>query len=206
MKNQIISIAHSKGGVGKSTLAFHLLGALQKEKAILFDLDAQNTCFSFNMYREQPLNVIKISSKSELEKAIKEHQDKIIIIDVGGFDSDLNRIAIALSHSVLTPLKDTIPETASLEKFKEILSTIKKVSNVKAYGLINNTHPLSTNFERINTIVNDSENITMLNTIIRHRANYNSTLEEGLTVVEKSKPAKPSKASLEIQALIKEIF
>ncbi len=205
MKNQIISIAHSKGGVGKSTLAFHLLGALQ-EKAILFDLDAQNTCMSLNMYREQPLNVIKISSQLELEKAIKAHQDKIIILDIGGFDSDLNRIAIALSDNVITPLKDTIPEVSSLEIFKDILSKIQSVSNVRAFCLINNVHPLTSNFERIQTIVKDSENLTMLNTIIRHRADYNTTLEEGLTVVEKSKSSKPSKASLEIQALIKEIF
>ena len=52
----IISIAHQKGGVGKSTLAFNLAYYLSKYKPLLLDLDIQNTISYANSIREQNAN------------------------------------------------------------------------------------------------------------------------------------------------------
>ncbi len=196
-----ISIAHQKGGVGKSLLSLQLCGAI--DGCVIFDLDNQNSCSFLSAARDKPFEVINIETEKELNNALDKYEGtKTIIIDCGGFDSTLNRTAIANSDIVLAPVKDNSFEMLALKRFVEIMHNIHVKSDVKAYALINNVNALAKDFERLESFVSKNNDIGLLKTVIRQRADFPSSLDAGTTVTEVSKF---SKASIEIYRLIDEL-
>ena len=124
----IITIAHSKGGVGKSLLAWHLAIAL---KIPIVDLDFQKTLVYTNNLRKangyKELQIIHHKSSDEFIDFFENwDDDKDIIVDVGGFDSNLNRMAIFISDVIITPAVDRVTEMAGLYKFHQILDDLSK--------------------------------------------------------------------------------
>lgn len=200
----VITIAHTKGGVGKSILAWNLAVAL---KAKVIDLDFQKTLVLVNNIRENnqisPLPIIDIESSDELYDLIEETKKEPIIIDVGGFDSDLNRMAIYAADMVITPASDKITELAGLKKFEEIIQEISlhTDSKIEPYILINNVNPNAKNFSLVDDIIRESSIFQKLSTIVFHRAPYYRSLEHGIGVVEMTK----SKAKDEILSLVSNI-
>lgn len=88
----IITLAHTKGGVGKSTLAWHLAHSFE-EHADVIDLDFQQTIHYLNLMSGGTLNVEQPRTSSELIEILKAvPSDKVVIIDVGGFDSDITAL------------------------------------------------------------------------------------------------------------------
>lgn len=179
----IITIAHTKGGVGKSTLAWHLAHSF-KEPSDVIDLDFQQTIHYLNLMSNGTLNVIQPHTSSELIEILKAvPSDKVVIIDVGGFDSDINRTAIRYSDKILIPISDSITEVLGFHTFKSILSDIG--SNAEAYMVFNNIHPLTRNFSTIKEAISDT-NIVLLDSVIRSRKMYRSTMGDGKSVFHSS--------------------
>ena len=112
----IVSISHQKGGVGKSTIAFNLAVELSKKyKVEVIDLDVQNTITHTNKIRKEnnlnELKILYISNEKEFKNYVeKDTKKKITIIDSGGFDSSLNRLAIFYSDIVIAPVSDRFNE------------------------------------------------------------------------------------------------
>ena len=112
MNGKIITIAHQKGGVGKSTIALNLAVELSKKYNLkVIDLDYQKSITIFNETRKEkklkPLNIIHIENQKELIDVLK-NSNELILIDSGGFDSDLNRIAIIGADLVITPVSNNL--------------------------------------------------------------------------------------------------
>jgi len=55
-----------------------------------------------------------------------KNSNELILIDSGGFDSDLNRIAIIGADLVITPVSNNLIEIYGLEAFKKILQELKE--------------------------------------------------------------------------------
>ena len=94
----ILLYSHQKGGVGKSTLAIN--HAYFKGCSII-DLDSQNSSMLFNQLRK--MNDMKsiecftadtVDEFKELVKDYKSNKENMIIIDSGGYDSEINRLAL----------------------------------------------------------------------------------------------------------------
>ena len=107
----LIVVSHQKGGVGKSTIAWNLATHLQnKHRVELVDLDIQKTLTYANEIRKQqpnhkPLIIKNFTSLDDFKKYIHEDSDeRISIVDVGGFDSSMNRLAIVTADLVITPV------------------------------------------------------------------------------------------------------
>jgi len=202
----IITIAHSKGGVGKSLLAWHLAIGLD---APIVDLDFQKTLVYTNKIRQsnnyEALEIIQPDSPEDFISLMDNWEEgKNIIIDVGGFDSNLNRVAIYISDMIITPAVDRITEMAGLYKFHQIIEelSIKMESEIKADILLNDVSPSSKDFSVIEELVDSLKHFNLMNTVIAHRADFYKTMEEGKGVTQlKSK----SKAKDEIMKLITEI-
>lgn len=177
----IITIAHTKGGVGKSTLAWHLAHSFT-DHADVIDLDFQQTIHYLNLMSGGTLNVIQPHTSSELIEILKAvPSDKVVIIDVGGFDSDINRTALSYSDKILIPISDSITEVLGFHTFKSILSEIG--SNAETYMVFNNIHPLTRNFDTIKEAISDT-NIVLLDSVIRSRKIYRSTMGDGKSVFD----------------------
>ena len=138
----VIVIAHSKGGVGKSLIAWHL--AIAKNVPIL-DLDYQKSLVFANKFRvnndykaieiKQPL-----SQKEFIDFLENYPEDKDIVVDVGGFDSSTNRVALFIADIIITPVNEDMQEIAGLIKFHATLEELSEKMNkeVKAHIVINN--------------------------------------------------------------------
>jgi chromosome partitioning protein len=202
----IITVAHSKGGVGKSLLAWHLAIGL---KTPIVDLDFQKTLVYTNNLRKanshKKLKIIQPESPEAFIELIDNWpENKNIIIDVGGFDSNLNRAAIYISDIIITPAVDRVTEMAGLYKFHQIIAELSKKMNVDIVAdiLLNDVSPSSKDFSVMEDLVDNLEHFRLMETVIAHRADFYKTMEEGRGVTEIEGK---SKAKKELKQLIKEI-
>lgn len=218
MKPNIITLAHQKGGTGKSTLAWNIAVELSKKykkygykKFMFVDLDNQESVTMTNrlrmQYEQNPLEITRFTDdeRSKLEEFINAiDNDTLVIIDSGGYDADLNRLAIIASDLVITPVSSDYMEIFGLQKFKTILEELSIIKGeiVQVHVLLNKIDPKLKDFTDIVDFINDIENFKLLDTIIRFRADYKHSIGYGFSVKELDKN---SKASQEISLFIKEI-
>ncbi len=200
-----ITIAHTKGGVGKSLLSWHLAIAM---KVPIVDLDFQKTLVYTNSLRKQnghkPLDIIHLRKPEEFVKFFDNWpEDEYVIVDVGGFDSNMNRMAMYISDIIITPAVDRVTEMAGLFKFHQIIDDLsnKMGIDIKADVLLNDVSPSARDFSVMEELVDQYERFDLMNTVISHRADFYKTMEEGRGVTE----LKKSKAKNEIKKLVKEI-
>jgi len=110
----ILIIGSTKGGVGKTTLAFNFAVALSKagRDVLLVDADTQATATLTTQLRKQELGEVGYAAVSLYGEAVilqvpqlaKKYQD--IIIDVGGRDNPSLRSALLLPDAtLLVPVK-----------------------------------------------------------------------------------------------------
>lgn len=199
----ILTVAHSKGGVGKSTLAWNLANALKKEKNTksveIIDLDFQQTLYFLNLLAgnrfrvRQPINSNKLLEI--LDSACLE-DGEYIIIDTGGFDIDINRVAVDKADKVLVPLSPSPMDILGFETFKATLENDRKISIV-----LNNIHPLQQDFTAVEDLIDD-EKIKLLKTKIRQRKIYKTVLVDGGSVFE----GNDLRAINDIKSLLDEIL
>lgn len=208
MKNvaKTIVIAHQKGGVGKSTIASNLCVELSKiYKLAAVDLDMQKSLSYFNSLREKnklkQFDCFAVENKEELKSIINDNQ-KLLIVDVGGFDSDLNRLAILGADILITPVSDSGIELVGLLSFRKIMREIREHrTDLQAHILLNRINVRTQiSLNEILDFIDSNSEFAKLESILRDRADYKKAFDSGKSVVEFD-----SKASLEMTALIKEI-
>jgi chromosome partitioning protein len=188
MQGKIITIAHQKGGVGKSTLAFNLAVMLN---ANVVDLDVQETMTQVNELRKfqglKGLNIVKFKDHPSLQKYIENYKDKFpLVIDCGGFDSSFNNIAISLADIVITPVSDERIELLGLKKFQSILENLSKIVNyqINAYVVFNKINPRTTIFSDLEGFVEKTKTFKILKSKIRKRVDISNAVPAGFSVVE----------------------
>ena len=93
----IITIGHTKGGVGKSTISANLsvCFALDKKKVLLIDADIQGSSMAFRASRTKEDIKAMAITKPTLHADLKDFSTiDIIIIDTDGRDRGVFRSAI----------------------------------------------------------------------------------------------------------------
>lgn len=203
----IIVLAHNKGGVGKTTTALNLTEILEPD--IVIDQDAHGILVTLNSFREPSaqFNVLSGLSKNELIAQLQQsEQGKLILVDCGGFDSKLNRIAVALSDLVIVPANDDITEVIGLKSFDKTLSEISKEMGTPINGrvLFTRVHPLRKKFDDVESFLNNAQHLSRLTTTIPTRKDYGKAALDGMGVTNHHK-TKYSDAARDIKALANEI-
>lgn len=218
MKTNIITLAHQKGGTGKSTLSWNIAIDFSfnykkygYDNFIFVDLDNQESITMTNRLRmqfgQEPLDIVRFTDheRSGLEEFINSISDEtLVLIDSGGYDADLNRLAIIASDYVITPVSSDYMEIFGLQKFKTILEELSAIKGetVKVNVLLNKIDPKLKDFSDIVDFINGIENFELMKTVIRFRSDYKHSIGYGFSVKELDKK---SKATDEIKELIKEI-
>ena len=199
----ILLVAHTKGGVGKSTLAWNIAHSLKVhgENVKITDLDFQQTLFFVNSIaakrNQETIEVLQPKTGSELLEIINNY-DGYIVIDAGGFDNDINRIALSNATKILVPISPSAVEVIGFMTFETILNDV----NATAVNLVlNNIHPLQRDFTDIQNAVSHN-GIKLLNTIVRSRKTYKDVMGLGKSVFEHT----DLKATAEIEELKNELF
>ena len=182
----IINIAHTKGGVGKSTLATNL--AVEMNCPIL-DLDMQKSSYFFNELRELPkLTIFKAKTRDELKllEPYAGDKKKHIIVDSGGMDNDLNRLSLVYADLILTPISTSQIELFGLENFRLILKELDAEN--KDYIILNSINLRSKQeLQAFNDILINEFDLTVLPTMISNLKIFKDAFAEGKSVVEKNK-------------------
>ena len=188
-KQTITAFAHTKGGVSKSTLAWHTALMLQErgESVTVIDLDFQQTVYFLNKIRDKrcmnPLDVRSLSSVQSLMETVSAIESNHIIIDIGGFDNDINRAAIKMAGRVVVPISNSVTEVLGFKTFESIL---EKMGGVQISVLLSNIHPLAKNFDEIKQAIGGKENVTLLDAVVRSRKVYRESMGVGKSVFDTS--------------------
>lgn len=198
----IITVAHTKGGVGKSTLAWNLAHALKQEdkKVTIVDLDFQQTLYFVSLIDDE--NSIKVEQPQTVNELMElvlnpKSIDENFIIDVGGFDADINRSAMEFSNKILVPISDSVTEVLGFKTFENILETL--ILDAEVNLVLNNIHPLAKNFANIKEALGDK--YKLLDTVVRSRKAYKTTLAAGQSIFD----GKHTQAEAEIRGVKDEL-
>ena len=203
----IINIAHTTGGVGKSTLATNL--AVELTLPIL-DLDMQRSSFYFNQIRKDygfpEMKVFYAQSDEEMQflEEYKGNKKKHIIVDSGGMDNNLHRLAILYADIILTPIGLSQIELLGLQNFYSILEAANDNSILdKEYVILNQINSRSKKeIDGIKALIKEEFGLKVLDSMISSRKIFKDAFSEGKSVVEKQRK---SSSAEEINSLCNEI-
>jgi len=210
----IVLFGHQKGGVGKSTTSINFTYEIKKhyKDILLLDLDSQSSAKLFNQLRtHNNLDIINCMSENEvvfetLIKKYKNNKNNLLVIDSGGYDSEINRLALIQSDIIITPVGLSQIEIFGLQLFKKIIQEASSAlnKNIKAHILLNNVDSRSKKAikELKDYIKRNDTHFKLLDTILHTRTDFKKSYGDGLTVKELNKK---SEATKEIKALCKEI-
>ncbi|MEM1204298.1 MAG: division plane positioning ATPase MipZ [Acidobacteriota bacterium] len=213
----IIVVGHTKGGVGKSTLACNLAGmaALRGIDVGLVDADRQRNSAGWCGIREalrgeQPdLPAVECSEiTGNLLTPLKRLEDTygLLIVDVGGYDSAEMRSALVAADLLVAPSAVSQFNMWATEHMDELVTMARSVNqDLEALGLLNRvgTHHRSRDEEEAREYLAEL-GVTLMTSVIRERKAFRRAEQEGLTVLE-VKPQDP-KASTEMIAAYEEIM
>ena len=211
----IVLFGHQKGGVGKSTIAINFSYQMQKryKDLVLLDLDAQNSAILFNQLRKQErLHTIECVNEDAVEfdefiGRYSKNKNNLLVIDSGGYDSDINRAALIKADLIITPVGISQIEIFGLQKFRKILKEASEAlgTKIKTNVLLNNVDSRSKNkLKDLREYIKDKNAyFNLLESTLHTRADYKNSYGDGLTVKEYNKKGA---AQNEIKQLAKEIY
>ena len=145
-KGHIIVFANEKGGVGKSTSAFHTCIALCNagERVAALDVDLRQLTLHRALWARQeserdfgvklpgPEQIMLVQqNESELEEKLRMARihHSFIIIDVGGHDSPIARRAIFMADTIVTPVNDSFIDLDMLGRIDPRTGEFKTLGN-----------------------------------------------------------------------------
>ena len=191
----IISIACSKGGVGKSTIATSLSVSLQKRgySVALLDCDSQRTADEWGDFRDEDLrldNINHIQKLGKISTTVKRlSQDySFIVIDTAGHDSSSEmRLAVSLSDLVVVPLKASQADLGPVSDMADLIEEISIHNDkLKSIYVINmaNPSPRSKKVNVVQSAFSKDSDIKLFKGLLHNRDSYVQAISEGMGVIE----------------------
>lgn len=212
----ILTVAHTKGGVGKSTLAFEL--ALMRAKAgrdvWLVDADQQGSALTAATVRAEAgrtpvLACSQFITASALGIQVRRQADKFedVVIDCGAKDSEALRMALVLADTVLVPVQPRGLDIWALGQMAALVEVAAAArGSLRVLAVLNLADP-GTSPDNVDaaSAVGDFQVLQLLDTPIRRRKAFASAAVRGLLVEELAPPI-DSKAVQELSALALMVF
>jgi len=211
----IISVANTKGGCGKSTLACNLavMCAKDKKSVVLFDLDPQRSAYRFREMRmdkdcvQFPVYMSGLALVHDIKNNSLDSTERIIV-DSGGRDSKLFRTAMLAADILLIPVEPGQFDLLALEETMIIYDDVRTIKPVKAIIVINKNREgrnlSNVVFTTIKEIAAD-HGVSVANSKLGDRAGFGEATVNGLGIVECS-GKNYDYAKAEMKALYEEIF
>lgn len=131
----IVSVANLKGGVGKSTIAINLAGALQsKRRVVLIDADQQGTAAAWASAGRLPFPVEHMPLEGQREARrlidrVMSLQADYILIDCPPHVGSATETAIGLSDIVLIPIFSGLADLRATESAVELVRRARHARN-----------------------------------------------------------------------------
>jgi chromosome partitioning protein len=211
----ILTVAHTKGGVGKTTLAFELALWRAKEgrDVWLVDADLQGSALTAATVRAEAgrtpiLACSQYTTAAALGIQVRRQADKFqdVVIDCGARDSESLRMALVLADTVLVPVQPRGLDIWALGQMASLVETANAArGGLRAVAVLNLADPgHSPDNEDAAAALADFPVLTLVDTPIRRRKAFASAAAHGLLVDEA--PPIDTKAVAELSALATLVF
>ena len=207
----IVTVAHTKGGVGKSTLAFSL--AIDRGGKIwLIDGDRQATCKMAMTLRNQAgrLPFIQCDNLPDgnvlhTQLCARRGQFDDVVIDAGGRDSSALRAALLLSDLVLIPFAPRSLDVWALGDMTAIIKEARKVNPaLRAAAVLSCADPSGKDNKDAVDALSDYPELAYMDAPIVRRKSFANAMGMGLSVAELT--PKDTKATQELKRLVDIVF
>ena len=210
----IVTVANTKGGVGKTTLALNL--AIQRSlcgrDVWLVDGDRQATASTAIAVRAESgrLPALACSSypdggqlRSQVIQQKAKYQD--VVIDVGGRDSSAMRAALIITDIVLIPFQPRSYDVWALSDIAQLVSEAQAIRDgLTAFAILNFADPAGGDNRAAADAVSEFPALKYLDAALRRRKAYANAAGSGLSVTE-LKPG-DAKASAELSYLMHHLY
>jgi chromosome partitioning protein len=127
----IIAIANSKGGVGKSTLAVHLIAWLHERgyRVVLADCDAQQSSSLWLQEAVPAVRSVRLASPDEVLQRLPalDKEADFVIADGPGSNTETSRALLLRADWAVVPCKAGMLEVQALAQATEVLRTARDI-------------------------------------------------------------------------------
>lgn len=164
----VITVAHQKGGVGKTTLALNLAYCLSKDlKVAITDTDLQGSISDISSF----LKDIELIPLSKVEKDSTKKKFEIVIIDTPPYLSDKLEDIFLMSDFVLIPTKAGYLDALAVRGTIALFDQAKKKKPSLKAGVVLNMLTRTNLNEEVKEIL-DQYTLPLLKTTINQRVSY----------------------------------
>lgn len=193
----VICIANSKGGTGKTTITLNLIHHLTPD--FIIDLDIHKGLSDINRLGGD-LVIHRTQDKDELLEWLGS-DDKLIVVDTGGFDSTLNRIALSQADFILTPTSDDPSDQLRLLDFDKTMAAVSNMVNesLTAHVVLNRVHHSRRSFDDFDLLMSKLKHMTRIKHVIPQSAALPKAAFKGQPVKSGTIAADFSKLAKEIK-------
>lgn len=215
--SRVITVASSKGGVGKSTLCISLAGALahRGDAVHIIDLDENRTVLRWYRQHDVALSRLSVSQVAPADllahlKDVAGHTSppSVVLIDVAGVYEKALLQSMARSHLVIVPAQPSEPDLHEAMKIIRDLADLNESfgGRIPYRLLLNMVEPLDPHYQR-HTIAEVARlGLERFQTLMHKRAAYREAFLNGKAPHQCDEGrASALKAAAEIDAIVAEI-
>lgn len=203
---KIITVANSKGGVGKSTISANLAVEMVRagHRVLLVDADVQGSCVGFRGLRETADIKVMSMTTPTLDKDLVDFNFDYIIVDAGGRDTGVFRSAILAADLLLIPTLPSQYDIWACGDTIEILELCRCRKNIEARMVLNRIIPNS-RIEKgaLGALQEFEEKVPLAETKLVSRVAFSESVNCGMGVSEYEPDGK---AALEMKSLFEEVM
>lgn len=206
----ILTFAHQKGGVGKSTLSLNIASYFARNgiSCAMIDGDVQGSITdTFASYADKDgklggVDLLKKEDFGSFKDLPKLETHDLLVIDTPPFLTNNLSELFAISNFIVIPMRPAINDFFALNRTKQFVKEFLKINpSVKTGIVLNMTIKGSSFSNQIREELKDTE-IMVLKSEIVHRIEFTRYLLYAPNIFE----TKDKKAQAEIAALGDEIF
>jgi len=210
----IITLGHTKGGVGKSTLALNI--AIERLRAgsdiLLIDGDQRQTSVSkaagirsdAGVTPTLPCVVLDDIRSFRQQVTLLKQKYSDLVIDVGGRDTSILRAALTVTDVFLLPIAPESVEIWAIEDVIQIVREARSIRDFRVFSILNRAKPSGRDNADTIAVIREYTDIEIIPGSIGSRGAFSSAFGRGLSIAE-YRPPNP-KAIQEITSLLKALY
>jgi chromosome partitioning protein len=177
----IVGVVCVKGGTGKSSTILNLLHALGLDEVV--HLDKRGGLLNLDALRPEPIKCIHSPQNEDelLALLATDTKDSIMLLDCGGYDDTIGRLAMANADILIVPSNDTALEQLGMIDTSKVMKEISLElgREIIGHALLNRVHPSRRDFGGYDSLLDSLGNYERIPVVIPLSAPVTSAMMKG---------------------------